>query len=99
MVPPQEDIIGAIRDKMRDDLDLRGFAATTKMEYLRCAKNFVAYHHRSPTELGEPEVREFLLHLVNEKRAGSATQRMYVAAIGFPRFTAFHFHSVRHCTF
>ena len=44
--------MGAIRDKMTADLDLRGFASTTKTEYLRCAKNFVAYHHRSPTELG-----------------------------------------------
>lgn len=75
--------MGAIRDKMTADLDLRGFAATTKTEYLRCAKNFVAHHHRSPMELGEPEVREFLLDLVNEQEAGSATHRMHVAAIKF----------------
>ena len=56
--------MGTIRDKMRDDLDLRGFASTTKKEYLRRAQNFVAYYHRPPTELGEREVREFLLYLV-----------------------------------
>jgi site-specific recombinase XerD len=75
--------MGAIRDKMTADLELRGFAAPTKKEYLRCAKNFVAYHHRSPMELGEPEIREFLLYLINEQKTGSATQRMYVAAIKF----------------
>jgi hypothetical protein len=40
MVPPREDTMGTIRDKMTAVLDLRGFAATTKTEYLRCAKNF-----------------------------------------------------------
>ena len=75
--------MGTIRDKMRDDLDLRGFASTTKKEYLQRAQNFVAYYHRPPAELGEREVREFLLYLVNEKKTGSATQHMYVAAIKF----------------
>jgi site-specific recombinase XerD len=83
MVPPQEDTMGTIRDKMTGDLDLRGFASTTKKEYLQRAQNFVAYHQRPPTELGEHEIREFLLYLVNEKKTGSATQHMYIAAIKF----------------
>jgi site-specific recombinase XerD len=83
MVPPQEDTMGTIRDKMKADLDLRGFASTTKKEYLQRAQNFVAYHQRPPTELGEQEVRKFLLYLVNEKKTGSATQHMYIAAIKF----------------
>ncbi len=58
---------------MTADLDLRGFAATTKTEYLRCGKNFAAYHHRSPTELGEREVRDFLLDLVNEPKMDGRT--------------------------
>ena len=75
--------MGTIRDKMRDDLDLRGFASTTKKEYLQRAHNFVAHYHRPPSELGEREVREFLLYLVNEKKTGSATQHMYVQLLGF----------------
>lgn len=75
--------MGTIRDKMTADLDLRGFASTTKKEYLQRAHNFVAYYHRPPMELGEREVREFLLYLVNEKKTGSATQHMYIAAIKF----------------
>jgi site-specific recombinase XerD len=82
MVPPQEDTMG-IREKMTADLELRGFASTTKKEYLRRAQNFVAHYRRPPIELGEQEVREFLLHLVNERKAGSATQHMYIAAIKF----------------
>lgn len=79
----QEDTMGTIREKMTADLDLRGFAATTKKEYLQRAQNFVAYYDRPPTELGEREIREFLLYLVNERKTGSATQHMYIAAIKF----------------
>ena len=58
--------MGTIRDKMTADLDLRMFAATTKKEYLQRAQNFGAYYERPPTELGEREIREFLLYLVND---------------------------------
>ena len=75
--------MGTIREKMTADLDLRGFAATTKKEYLQRAQNFVAYYDRPPTELGEREIREFLLYLVNERETGSATQHMHIAAIKF----------------
>jgi integrase/recombinase XerD len=75
--------MGQIAERMKADLELRGFAATTKKEYLRRAHNFVAHYGRSPTALGEEEVRGFLLHLVNKKQAGPATHCMYVAAIKF----------------
>jgi hypothetical protein len=42
--------MGAIRDKMKADLELRGCALTTQSEYLRRAHNFVAFHGCSPTE-------------------------------------------------
>src|SRR5690242_5202549 len=73
--------MGAIHEKMKADLELRGCALTTRKEYLQRARNFVAYYRRSPTVLGEAEIRQFLLHLVNEQKAGPATIHMYVAAI------------------
>jgi len=75
--------MGQIAQKMKADLELHGFAATTQKEYLQRARNFVAHYGRTPTKLGEPEIREFLLHLVHEKHAGPATHHMYVAAIKF----------------
>jgi integrase/recombinase XerD len=75
--------MGAIRDKMKADLELRRYAETTKKEYLRRAQNFVAHYRRPPTELGQSEIRKFLLHLVQEKKVGAATHHMYVAAIKF----------------
>jgi integrase/recombinase XerD len=74
--------MGHIREKMKADLELRGLAASTQHNYLRRAQDFVAYHRRSPSELGEREICDFLLHL-RQKRVGSATHHMYVAAIKF----------------
>src|ERR671931_1531518 len=84
-LPPthKRDGMGAIHEKMKADLELRGCALTTRKEYLQRARNFVAFHRRSPTAMGEAEIRQFLLHLVNERKAGPATVHMYVAAIKF----------------
>ena len=75
--------MGQIRERMEADLKLKGFARTTRKEYLLRARQFVAYYRRSPEQLGEEEVRKFLLHLVEERGVRAATHRMYVAALRF----------------
>jgi len=72
-----------IRERMIADLELRGYAPGTRSEYVRCARNFAAHYMRSPSELGEPEVRLFLLHLLRVRRMRPAGYKMYVAALKF----------------
>jgi site-specific recombinase XerD len=68
---------------MATDLRLRGMSPVTQRMYLACVRRFAAYHHRSPTALGETEVRAFLDHLVRERRMSPATLRVYGAALRF----------------
>jgi len=75
--------MGKLRDKMEADLDLRNRSVYTKEAYLLRAKHFAEWHGRSPAEMGEAEVRAYLLYLVREKKVGPATHAMYVAAIKF----------------
>jgi integrase/recombinase XerD len=75
--------MGKLKDKMIEDLQLRGYASGTCQTYVRCARKFVAYHMRSPDQLGELDVRRFLLHLAQERKAGAATVKMYTAALKF----------------
>jgi integrase/recombinase XerD len=75
--------MGKLRDKMIQDLQLRRYAASTCERYVDCARAFVAYHRRPPAEMGEAEVRQYLLHLALDKKVGAATQKMHVAAIRF----------------
>lgn len=75
--------MGQLREKMKADLKLRRYRAATVRAYLRCARKFVEYHWRPAEEMGEPEVRKFLLYLVNDRQASAANQKMHVAAIKF----------------
>jgi site-specific recombinase XerD len=68
---------------MAVDLRLRGMSPVTQRMYLGCAERFVAFHRRSPKELGETEIRAFLDHLVREKKVARSTHAVYVAAIHF----------------
>ena len=75
--------MGKLKDKMIEDLQLRGYAPRTCQQYVGCARSFVAYHMRSPDQLGERDVRRFLLYLTQERGVGPATVKMHTAAIKF----------------
>jgi len=74
--------MGALCQRMTEDLKLKNYAPKTRAEYLRCAKQFVAYHMRSPAEMGEREIRDFLLALAFEHKSVE-TLKMHVAALKF----------------
>ena len=75
--------MGQLRDKMLGDLKLRGYRSGTVRKYLFQVRKFVAYFRRCPTTMGEPEMRTFLLHLLEEVRVGPATLATYVASLKF----------------
>jgi integrase/recombinase XerD len=74
--------MGALYQRMAQDLKLRNLAAATQKEYLRCCTLFTRYHMRSPSELGTREVKEYLGHL-QMKGAGPETLKMNVAGLKF----------------
>lgn len=75
--------MGKLRDQMMEDLQLRDYARGTRKAYVDCARAFVAYHRKPPQQMGELEVRQFLMYLVETKKVGPASRKMYVAAIKF----------------
>jgi integrase/recombinase XerD len=75
--------MGQLRDRMAADLKLRRYAPETCTKYLDCARAYAAYHHRSPAEMGEEEVRSYILYLIDEKGYAAATQKIHVAALKF----------------
>lgn len=75
--------MGQLRDQMLEDLRLRSYSRRTCKHYVDCARAFVAYHRRPPQEMGELEVREFLMHLAEVRHASPATRKMHVAGIKF----------------
>ncbi len=53
---------------MKTDLLLKRYSPHTIRAYLRCIRDFAKHFMRSPTEMGETEVRQFLLHLTQERK-------------------------------
>jgi integrase/recombinase XerD len=75
--------MGALYDRMQADLKLARYSKRTQTEYLRCAKAFVAHFMLPPTQLGEPQIRAFLLHHLEKRALKPAAHKMYVAALKF----------------
>ena len=82
--------MGKYRDRMTEDLALRQYRPSTCRNYMACVKGFIGHFMQDPEELGEEEIRKFLLHLKEEKASGPANVKMYVAAIKF-----FYTHTLR----
>ena len=68
---------------MAADLALRGLSAATCEAYLRYAQKFVAYHKRSPHELGVEHVRTWVLHLLQAQGRNPNTVNVCISALRF----------------
>jgi hypothetical protein len=71
------------RDKMREDLELRGMSASTVTTYVCCARRFVEHFGLPPGKIGATDVRSYLLHLIHEVKAAPSTVNVYAGAIQF----------------
>ena len=58
------------RKRMMQDLELTGYADCTKSKYLSAAGDFVKFHWRRPSEMGQEEVRAWVEHLTRAGRIG-----------------------------
>lgn len=75
--------MGQLRDRMEQDLKLRGLSPATIRNYLFYCRKLAAFYRRSPEELGEAEVRAFLLHQIEVEQLAYASYRQVYAALKF----------------
>jgi site-specific recombinase XerD len=75
--------MGQLRDKMISDFELANYSLNTRRDYLRCVRQFAGHFMRSPGELGKPEVRSFLLHLLRVRKIAPPSLKMHIAALKF----------------
>lgn len=73
--------MGKIRNKMIADLELGNYSPNTKEAYVRIAAAFVRHFRRPPEQMGEHEVRTYLLNRM--ERVKPATVAIDLAAIKF----------------
>ena len=75
--------MGALRDRMEQDLILRGLTENTRRAYLGAVKGLVRYYHRAPDQLTEAEVRAHLLYLICERKLAAASCRQMAHGLRF----------------
>src|SRR5262249_26681124 len=75
--------MGQLRDRMEQDLKLKGLSPATIRNYLLYARKFAAFFMRSPEELGAAEVRAFLMHQIEVEQLAYASYRQVYAALKF----------------
>lgn len=72
-----------LRRRMMEDLRLRNRSPRTIQSYTRFVAQFAQHFGRSPAELGDEEIREWLLHLIEVKQVAWSTHNMAVCALRF----------------
>ena len=75
--------MGQLRDRMEQDLKLKGVSPATIRNYLLYCRKFAAFYMRSPEELGAREIRAFLLHQMEVEQLAYASYRQVYAALKF----------------
>jgi len=75
--------MGELYDRMKGEFLLRGYSPNTYNGYLCRCRRFAKHFMRSPVEMGEEEVRGFLLHVTSEENASPSLQRAYQNALKF----------------
>ena len=75
--------MGILRTRMEQDLVVRGRSANTRDGYLRVVADLAKHYRRSPDQLTEREVQQYLIHLIEERKLAWSSCRVAVAALRF----------------
>jgi integrase/recombinase XerD len=72
-----------LRQKMIEDMQLRGLADKTQDAYLRAVRQLAEYYGKSPDRVDEAELRAYLLYLRNDKKAARSTCLVFIHGLKF----------------
>ena len=62
-----------LRQRMIDDMKLRGLAATTQEAYVLAVRQLAEHYGKSPDRIHEEEFRAYLLYLKDVKKAARSS--------------------------
>ena len=72
-----------LREKMVEDLQLRGLAPSTQKAYVREVQHLAEHYRKSPDKITEDELREYFLYLVQIREVSPSTLRIALCGIKF----------------
>ena len=74
---------GTLYQRMSDDLHLAGMSQRTHDGYLRAVRQLADYCHQPPENISEDQLREFFLHLKNERNFATGSLRVAFSGLKF----------------
>ena len=75
--------MSALRQKMIEDMQLRGLALRTQEAYINAVFQLSKRLKKSPDQINEEELRDYFLYLKNEKRVADSTFSIALCGIKF----------------
>ena len=72
-----------LRQRMIEDMQLRGLAPLTQRAYLHAIEQFARSYGKSPVQISEEELRQYFLYLSNQKQVARSTATVALCAIKF----------------
>jgi len=72
-----------LRESMKQNMELKGFSTRTQRCYLGYVKQFAQHYRRSPSNLGNQEIKDFLEYMIKEKQASSSGVNQAYSALKF----------------
>ena len=73
----------SLRKRLIEDLKLAGYAARTRKSYLERVTNLANYFDECPSKLSDEQVRDYLLHIVNDRNYAANSLRITNAGLKF----------------
>jgi integrase/recombinase XerD len=73
----------SLRQKMIEDMQLRGLSERTQEAYVRAVRQLAEYYSKSPELITEEELRQYFLYLKNDKQCSRSTLTVALCAIKF----------------
>jgi len=75
--------MATLRERMRREMVVRKLSTRTQESYIAAVGGLARHYQRSPDRIGEDEVRDYLVHLVEERKLSWSSVNVSLAAIRF----------------
>jgi len=75
--------MGILRNRMEQDLVVRGLSVHTQRGYLSVVTDLARYHRRPPDQISDRDVQRYVRHLIEERRLAWGSLRTMVSGLRF----------------
>ena len=72
-----------LKKRMLEELQRRNYTESTIRGYLRVVADLAKYFNTSPDQLGGEHLRQYHLHLIQERKLATGTVQVYISALRF----------------